>query len=241
MFLVRRRNWQRGAAGWVCLPGETVVASFETVEEAEADRRVREAAARSKVNPFECGPLRLLTHLPEPVLRDWLQDAGVDPPGPEYGTPGWAEWWHDRHAAMSVVQREKVWEGLDKLRFFDVAEKVDRPVVYAIVGVTWQYNDQWHYSDFDGGPVTEAYRSRERAEAECRRLNAVARERWRAALTGNADLSGDDGDAELRQFDYRGPGDPFADRRPRFTAERLLHLDDAPFYKVVEVDAGGVP
>ena len=36
-------------------PGEVRVATFDAAEDAEAERRTREDAARAKVNPFLCG------------------------------------------------------------------------------------------------------------------------------------------------------------------------------------------
>ncbi|MGL4552894.1 MAG: hypothetical protein ACRC33_17090 [Gemmataceae bacterium] len=36
--------------------------------------------------------------------------------------PKWRDWWDRGHGAMSEVQRQKVWEALDRLRFYEVIE-----------------------------------------------------------------------------------------------------------------------
>src|SRR5689334_5166000 len=97
-FVVERLNWRRDRRDtFRRFPGQTRVASFDSAEEAEAFRRVEEAKARAAVNPFAGtdAPPADQTSLPEPVLCDWLQDHGIDPPAADKktGKRDWAKWW----------------------------------------------------------------------------------------------------------------------------------------------------
>jgi len=80
-FNVVRQNWQRFPRGWRRLHGETVLASFATRAEAEADAARREREARAAVNPFACGIAWTdRTDMPEPVFADWVADADLPAP-----------------------------------------------------------------------------------------------------------------------------------------------------------------
>jgi hypothetical protein len=86
-----------------------------------------ETAARGPKNPYMRHPnpfcfgdkLPEQTSLPEGVFRDWLLDAGLQPP--RRGR-NWKGWWDEEHEAMTDEQRRKVWEALDKVRFYRVVE-----------------------------------------------------------------------------------------------------------------------
>src|SRR4051794_14401498 len=70
--------------GFVQLPGARRLRSFATAEEADAFCKEQEQATRSKVNPFACGgpALHYQSRFDDGRLRDWLLDAGLEPPAP---------------------------------------------------------------------------------------------------------------------------------------------------------------
>jgi hypothetical protein len=277
-FVVSRLTWR---SGWdrvfVRMSGETRVAAFADFDSAEADRATRERAVRARVNPFDCGTTwGERAHMPEPVFRDFIHDAGIELPTivpapttdedglalsrqarrlkqrevPPAGTfRSWAVWWAATAPALSVEQVARVWDGLDRVRFFRVEERPVRTVAFVVVEVQWNYNDEWYYPPAEGGGAYTAYRSRERAEAECARLNAEARERWRRQLrlpapgaeppAGAAEYETFPFDMENRPF----PGDdPFGPRRqpPARPHQRegtgKFGVDEVPFYEVIEFE-----
>jgi len=250
-FVVIRRNWRfvgRGGA-YVLLPGEVRESSFATEAEAQDDARRREADARAKVNPFRCGTTWAdRSHLPEAVFSDFLRDAGVEPPAAAPDEPiDWAAWWDEKAKHLGDAQRQRVWEGLDRVRFFQVSERPVRPVLYAVVRIEWNYNDQWYYPSAEGGTVQVAYRSRERAEQERGRLEAEARQHWRSqldlpSLDDLASARGDGGelfpfDMEVRRF---LGDDPFGPRRTPPRRMRPVDPDDFDDYdEDDEEDEGG--
>ncbi len=230
------------------------IASFETAEEAESARREREAAARAAVNPFAgtLTPPADQSSMPEGVLCDWLQDQGIEPPAPHRTTHrrDWVKWWDVGQKHWTEEQRATVWQALDKVQFFRVVQRPKRPVVYAVVRVVWGYNDEWYYPGAEGGQTLTVYRSRKRAEAECRDMNEEAREEWNELFEENPDLGYEP--AGLNQFDPEDrllPGqDPFGpvpkpandvdeegDELGTFTA------DEMPYFEVVELDLEGQP
>jgi hypothetical protein len=145
----------------VCLPGPGLeVASFDTIDEAEIDRWKREQVARSKMNPFDCGSLPMVTHFPEPILRDFLMDADVT--GPLQGG-AWAAWWTKNREQLSAEQVARVWEAVDKVRFFDITEEQESPELHAVVDVVWEFRDGVHVADWDGGELVRVCRWKERA------------------------------------------------------------------------------
>jgi hypothetical protein len=253
-FVVSRRNWRyAGRTGLlVLMPGEARVAVFPTAAEADADARVREAEARRKVNPFRFGATWAdRSHLPEPLFCDFLRDAGIEIPDEK--DRDWAKWWESTGAALSAAQRERVWEGLDRVRFFAVAERPERPVVYAVVEVKWNFNDQWYYPGPEGGEVQVAYRSRDRAEQECERRNAEARAQWRQSLRlpepGSESANRWEGH-ELYPFHMEGrlfeTQDPFGGqaRPPTRTRNGVVDrsgywaVEEVPFFEVIEFELG---
>jgi len=106
------------------------------------------------------GRLSDLTSMPEPVFRDWLREAGLEPPGeakivqvhdelsamglepPDEGESDalsvmgleppveaesgkvrdWPSWWDQHAPRMTDQQRAKVWQALDRLRFYEIVE-----------------------------------------------------------------------------------------------------------------------
>jgi hypothetical protein len=276
-FVVSRVNWR--AAGWsrtfVRLPGAARIAAFADFDTAEADRAAREAAARKLVNPFRCGTTWAeRSHLPELVFRDFIADAGVEPPNivpvPDTDDEGqplsrperlrlrkeeppagsfrtWGAWWEARGSLLPAEHVARVWEGLDRVRFFSVEERPVRTIAFVVVVVQWNYNDEWNYPPQEGGAPYTAYRSRERAEAECERLNAEAREEWRAQLNlPEPGVVPDDMQGfEAFPFDMQNrvfPGDdPLGSRREPPVrgddSERgKFAVDEVPFYEVIEVE-----
>jgi len=94
-----------------------------------------------------------------------------------------------------------------------------------------------------------AYRTRQRAEAECARQNAEAREQWRSDLhlaPPGAETDPDRDPDALYQFDMQDrpfPGhNPLAPQlRPPTRAQedahsRLFTVDEVPFFEVVEIE-----
>jgi len=130
LWLVQKVWWQLDEScatrhgRWLCADpafGEPVVA-FTSRDAADAEAARREREARDDRNPFTHGKsIEQRTSMPEPVFCDWLGDAGIDPPGIDEDSD-WAEWWHAHAAGWTPLQREKVWEALDLVRFFRVVE-----------------------------------------------------------------------------------------------------------------------
>lgn len=130
-------------------PWSDVVATFPTLADAEADAFERECAAWSApgFNPFasDAGCLFYLTSLPADVLRDWLLDHGVDPPGAFDAWPAW----HARTCPDPLVMLT----ALDKLRLFDVAEAWPAAHVVATPPDRW-----WRY-EAKPGVIAEPLRA----------------------------------------------------------------------------------
>ncbi len=234
VYAVERLNWRRSGDCWARLPGTTRLQSFPTFEQAEADRRRREAEARERVNPFLCGgpALSQQTGLDEGRLHDWLLDAGLTPPRPRKGRPAdWAAWWRQARGGMTALQREKVWEALDKVRFFEVAERPKRPVAYVVVQIHWRYNDEFFIAEPEGGQGDTAFRDRQAALDHCDECNDIARSAWEDA---DVDLAFD---LSLRRA---AAGDPLTTAPPSYEQRQagLVGLEGAAFYEVVEVEVG---
>ncbi len=234
VYAVERLNWRRYGDGWARLAGTTRLQSFPTFAEAEADRRRREAAAREQVNPFLCGgpALHHQTSLDEGRLHDWLLDAGLTAPKLRKGRPAdWAGWWRQARGGMTALQRERAWEALDKVRFFEVVERPRRPVVYVVVQINWRYNDEFFIAETEGGLGDTAFRDRQAAQDHCDDCNDIARSAW------------EDSDVELA-FDLSlrraAEGDPLAAAPPTYEQRQagLVGLEETTIYEVVEVEVG---
>jgi hypothetical protein len=67
-----------------------------------------------------------LTSFPEPIFADWLMDCNLTPPklpsSGELPRRDWADWWDANAPRMTDYQRARIWQALDKLRFFEIVE-----------------------------------------------------------------------------------------------------------------------
>jgi hypothetical protein len=244
-FVVSRYRWLRHSwpEHYSRLPGTVAVASFATFEEADAERAKREALARAKVNPFACGAgVHHWTHLDEPRLRDWLMDHGIEPPAsPADGTGEWAKWWKKHRKQLGAEKRAAVWEILDKVRFYGVKEQPVRPVGYAVLGVNWEYNDEYYDANPQSGKLVKVFRSRERAEAECEKQNEAAREQW--AFMGEGEVEDPDAHGSTA-FDMH---ELLCLRRGLMGRDELKPGEGCypttfgvPFFEVVEIELEGL-
>jgi hypothetical protein len=239
VFVVERHNWRCYGPGWARLPGTTRVQSFPTYEEAEADRCRRDAAARGQVNPFRCGgpALHYQTSLDEGRLHDWLLDAGLTPPKPGRKGRDWAGWWQKARRGMTALQREKVWEALDKVRFFEVVESPRWPVIYVLAQINWGWNGDWLLAEPEGGLCYVAFADRRAALKACEEANDEARDHFNSSPAEEVGL-----DLSWRRA-YRG--DPLTTVPPtrQEQLERLVgDVVEVPFEEVLEVElAGEVP
>ncbi|HZY87645.1 MAG TPA: hypothetical protein VFE78_22590, partial [Gemmataceae bacterium] len=239
MYAVERLNWRRYGTGWARLPGTTRLQSFPTWEEAEADRRRREAVARAQVNPFLCGgpALHYQTGLDDDRLHDWLRDAGLAPPKPGKKGRDWAGWWQKAQRRMTALQREKVWEALDKVRFFEVVESPRRPVIYVLATINWAWNGEWLLAESEGGLSNAAFIDRRAALEACAQANDHYRDHFRSTGAGEVGF-----DLSWRRA-YQG--DPLTTTPPA-RQEQLEGLledeEEVPFAEPLEVElAGEVP
>jgi hypothetical protein len=229
---VRHRMWgpQAVEGRLVRIPGVVRVGSFATEDEALVECQRREEDVRHRVNPFLCGgpALHFQTSFAEEILRDWLLDADIEPPAA--GDSDWVEWWRDVVDELDEVQWAHVWKALDRLTFHEVVAKPARPVVYVISAINWVYNDEDYDPSPEGGKSLRAFRSREKAEAECDRLEEAAR-RDRPEFDDNG-ISTVDG---FGAYDYSRR---LAHLDP-FTSADEIEYDEAEvclFYEVVEVE-----
>jgi hypothetical protein len=114
-----------------------VIRAFADRRRAESFCAKLEGRKRSKplspgVNPFVCSrkyemQYDQVSSFPEPVLDDWLRDAGLTPPVSLFPQPGrprcshdWYYWWRQTAPRMTPEQRRRVWEALDRVRFYEV-------------------------------------------------------------------------------------------------------------------------
>lgn len=217
-YIVRRFNWKAmdDSQELRKAPGEHRVAWFDTEDDARTECARREATVRERVNPFRCGPaFHYLSTFPEYAFRDWLMDADITPPAcPTLSE--WVAWWD---AGLPEEHRAKVWEGLNRVRFHDVISRRPSQTAYAVVQILWDYQDDFYSPGDEGGRFTTAFRTRERAEAECARLS-------RAAMT---DWGGHEG---LYTDRWR------EDKWPFVREETVSELKNAPQYEVIEIDVG---
>jgi hypothetical protein len=172
VFVVMRNNWRRRHDGWRRQEGQFSLASFDSADRAESERVRLEDNARRRLNPFRCGEdLSDLTSFPEAVFLDWVQDAGLTPPEAKKRKRDWAAWWQTVAPRAGADQRAKVWQALDKLRFYHVAERPAVAVGYVVLSAIWHYNDEYNYLNSEGGAVQAVYRTRERALQEASKLS----------------------------------------------------------------------
>jgi hypothetical protein len=182
---VRRHHWRRLTTDpvprYVRLPGAVSVAAFDDRHEAEADCWRRELAVRERVNPFHCGlDLADLTHLPAYAFKDYLLDDSVRPA--KYDSTAqirWDKWWEKNSPGWNFDRTGRIWEVLDKVRFFEVAERVEGAELFVAVeavagsreGLAWD-RDVWNLYriqqfGIEGGRPVRAFRSSGDARACC--------------------------------------------------------------------------
>ena len=106
--------------------------AFADPDRAEEHRRQLDQKARSGVNPFRCGTrMTDWSSLDADRLHDWVLDLGLTPPprkGKGTEAARWRPWWDANEAKMTDLQRDRMWEALDRVRFYQVAElKPDEP------------------------------------------------------------------------------------------------------------------
>jgi hypothetical protein len=85
--------------------------------------------------------------MPTGEFIDWLEAEGLEPPAGQraawlaweaqkHNSPrrydpesykAWWEWWHDNSRQWPAEQRERVWDRLDRVRFYDVVEVEAEP------------------------------------------------------------------------------------------------------------------
>ncbi|MGL4550179.1 MAG: hypothetical protein ACRC33_03240 [Gemmataceae bacterium] len=208
------------------LPGRVRLHTFDDADAADADRAAREADVRGRVNPFRCGTaLGALTTFDAGRLRDWLLDADLEPPA-SMAVKDLEAWWDA--ASFTELQRARVWEGLDRVRFHEVIRRPRRPAVYVVVEVNWTYNDQGYDADQEGGKPFRAFRSREKAEQECDSSNDLSRDHWGEQLDED-DETLDDAGRRVAAFGLAAPAE-----LPAGTP-----VERAAFWEVIEVEVEG--
>jgi hypothetical protein len=127
-YLVQQVRWERDWENpeWLFCPDPEVgapVKAFTDSNAAEAFRLKLERQARAGRNPFQHGhELADLTSLPEGLLRDWLLDAGLTPPTEGLSVLLLFDWWERHGEGMTELQCGRVWEALDRLRFYTVVD-----------------------------------------------------------------------------------------------------------------------
>jgi hypothetical protein len=206
------------------------VAEFLTREEAEEERVRREAEVRARLNPFICGQsFAHLTRLPEAIFLDWLQDAGIMPPLPDKksGRREWAGWWDRSQAKLTPEHLAHVWAALDRVRFFDVAER-RCPVGYAVVRVDWEYNDNWFRPGAEGGTPLHVFR---------KRSDAVA---YLQLQQGEPEASEDEETEYSARYEVNRWEDeatwPFVGDRGDWGSPKLTVRSKAPQFEIIEIE-----
>jgi hypothetical protein len=178
-WAVHRFNWRKVGDWYVRLPGTTALSTHAGQAGAEAACRKYEATVRQAVSPFRCGlALHEQTSLDEGRLSDWLLDAGLTPPEPSGdGHCDWAGWWEDQQEGLSELERDKVWQGLDRLCFATVVEERPRPVVHAVVRIHWEEEEYPRYrAEPEGGTLEGLHRTLASARRQCRRVGCFTSE-----------------------------------------------------------------
>jgi hypothetical protein len=181
-FIVRRLGWHQAPHGdhyTRRLPTASEILAFDTFDAAEGHRRHLEADARRGENPFRFGGAALYfqSSLDAPRLHDWLLDAGIDPPVEQLRHRDWREWWDAFSHTWSEEQLHHAWQGLDKVRYFDVAEEVDREPLRLVVEISFvERGNRNRTAVREGGMPHGLFRRERDARVRCDRLNADRRE-----------------------------------------------------------------
>ncbi|MFO0798549.1 MAG: hypothetical protein U0804_13820 [Gemmataceae bacterium] len=229
--IVRQHNWLRAGGVFVRAPGERRIAWYDTADEAVADQRRREQLVREGHNPFRFGTgWHHLTTMPMPIYRGWLMAEGIDPPAQDVRDPaGWQDWWDAARESLPAGQRNRTWEGLNRLRFHDVIARRPSETAYCVSRILWDYDDNWYHAGHEGGEPLKLFRTRERAERERERLEAtVATD---ASARGYAHYLARDPELFLEYLDDEGG----------YRSALLESVAPVPHFEVVEIDLPGVP
>lgn len=130
-----------------------------------------------------------------------------------------------------------------------MSKKIAREILFVIGRVDFQYNDET-YNESEGGGTTpvNAYRSREKADAECLEANIKALKEWDIAQFGySMDEIFNDTDAAERLFKavgYEGDFDDFygaeewTSKMTKAQKKELLGYLNVSFFRVNEVELG---
>jgi hypothetical protein len=174
-YTLRRINWRRTDLisgfghdpgrnhGWFRLPGTTRVATFAGADTAEMECQRLEADARAVINPFRCGSsLSEQTSFDEGRLCDWLLDHGLTPPTQK--RRDWVRWYDKCRTTLDDFQRDRIWEALDLVRFYEVIEGPVRPLVFVALAISWDWTGGEFVTNDEGGKVRQVFRTREEAE-----------------------------------------------------------------------------
>jgi hypothetical protein len=180
-FTVRRLGWHQAPHGDTYtrrLPTAEPIVYFDNFDDAEEHRRGLEHAARSGENPFRFGGAALFfqSSLDAPRLHDWLLDEGIDPPAEQLRHTDWREWWDAFAHTWKESQLAHAWQGLDKVRFFDVIEEPTDGPFYVLLEV--QYTHRAADSptvDRESGIPVRVFRHLRTATAACVRRNDTTR------------------------------------------------------------------
>ena len=124
-YVVRRKNWEYNDEFFDCYGDGTPVQTFLRREAAEEYRRKCEATSdHDGLNPFELGgnDLSDQTSLTPTELAERLAAAGLKPPRRPEGYGEFSDWWSVHEKSFTPEQRAAVWEALDRVSFFEVAE-----------------------------------------------------------------------------------------------------------------------
>jgi hypothetical protein len=110
-------SWRRvGEGGWP-------LKAFLDPEAADAFCGEQERLAWQTCNPFRHGEITSdWSSFDAGRLRDWLLDAGLEPPAARARAPAWRKWYDAVGPSLTEVQRLKTHEALDKVRFYRVVE-----------------------------------------------------------------------------------------------------------------------
>jgi hypothetical protein len=105
------------------LEGAAPVKAFLDEGKAEACCRRMEEEAWARINPFRHGDRpEQWTTFDAGRLRDWLLDAGLEPPAGKLNVKAWRGWYDRARDGLTELQRLRLREALDRVRFYQVSE-----------------------------------------------------------------------------------------------------------------------
>src|SRR5262245_20867178 len=105
------------------IEGAAPVRAFLDEAKAEARCRALEEEAWANINPFRHGDRPgQWTSFDAGRLRDWLLDAGLELPAGKLNVKAWRGWYDRVHDGLTELQRLRLREALDRVRFYQVSE-----------------------------------------------------------------------------------------------------------------------